>query len=224
MAEIEPIQRTRIRQVPQRGIYDRETIHRILDEGLVCHVAFVHENQPFGLPMNDGRDGESLVLHGAPESRLMRVAASGATLCVSVTHVDGLVVARSAAHLTMNYRSVVIIGSAVAVTERPAKRAALRALIEHFLPGRWEESLPPTDAELDAVAVVRMPLLEASAKVRVGPPRNDASDDRPRWSGEVPLRLVALRPVAGADGPVSAAVPPSVEACRRPGWRWAEGV
>jgi nitroimidazol reductase NimA-like FMN-containing flavoprotein (pyridoxamine 5'-phosphate oxidase superfamily) len=207
--------RIRVRRLPDRGTYDREAIHAILDEGLVCHVAVVADGQPYVLPMNFGRDGDRLLLHGSAASRLVRALADGAPACFTVTILDGLVLARSAFHHSVNYRSVVLLGRARPVVGDAAKTAALRLISEHLVPGRWEAVRPPNERELAATSVVEVPIEEASAKIRTGPPRDDAEDMAwPVWAGVLPVAVASGEPVRdGADGP--AEVPPHVRGWRR---------
>ena len=208
MAEPSPTPRTRVRRLPQRAAYDEATIHAILDNGLVCHIGFVHEGQPFVLPTTYARLGDALVLHGSAASRMLRGLRDGIPICVTVTLLDGLVLARSAFHHSMNYRSVVILGVATEVTDDAERLHALEAIVEHVNPGRWAEVRPPNERELKATMVLRLPIAEASAKVRTGPPLDDTEDlGWPCWAGEVPLRLVALAPMADGTPPPGVAVP-----------------
>ena len=196
MPELSPTDRTRVRRLPVRASYERATIHAILDEGLVCHVGFVHDRQPYVLPTTYARVGDQLYLHGSAASRMLRGLREGTPVCVTVTLLDGLVLARSAFHHSMNYRSVVILGVAVEVSEPDERLRALEAIVEHVNPGRWPQVRPPSAQELRATMVLRLPIEEASAKVRSGGPLDDAEDlGWPCWSGHVPLRLVALAPV-----------------------------
>jgi len=208
MATLTPTPRTTVRQRADRGSYDRAVIDAILDEGLVCHVGFSVEGQPYVLPMNYARVGDRLFLHGSRASRLLTSLAKGVPVCLTVTLLDGVVLARSALRHSLNYRSVVVLGTATEVTDRAEKRAAMEAILEHAVPGRSREVRPPSDAELDMTLVAALPLLEASAKRRSGPPV-DLETDRAAscWAGEIPLQLVAgpPRPDAGVDG---AAAPP----------------
>jgi uncharacterized protein len=184
--------RTRLHRVPARGSYDRATIDAILDEGLVAHVGLVDGDggQPFVMPMAYARLGAEVILHGARASRALSAAAGGAPLCVTVTLIDGLVLARSAFHHSMNYRSVVILGRARELTGREEKCAAMNALVNHVLPGRAAESRPANEKELGATRVVALPIDEASAKVRSGGPLDDEEDlVVPCWAGHLPLRL-----------------------------------
>jgi len=187
--------RTTLRRLPQRGSYERAEVYSILDEGFVCHVGFVSGGRPFVIPTAYGRAGDCLYLHGARASRLLKALRDGAEVCVTVTLLDGLVLARSAFHHSMNYRSVVLFGAARPVESREEKARALEAFTEHVLPGRWSEVRRPTEQELDSTLVVAVPLEEASAKVRVGPPVDDEEDyDLPVWAGVVPLATRALAP------------------------------
>lgn len=199
--------RVRVRRLAERGHYERSTIYSILDEGLVGHVGFAEAGGPVVIPMAYVRTGDLIYLHGAAGNAALRALATGAPACVTVTLVDGLVLARSAFHHSLNYRSVVIFGCATEVTDIEEKRTALTAVVEHIVPGRAADARPPTDAELRATRVVSMSITEASAKVRVGGPSDDPEDvARPVWAGHVPLRLVADVPVADRQHPPT--VPP----------------
>jgi uncharacterized protein len=188
--------RTRVRRVPGRGVYDRAAIHAILDEALICHVGLVHDAQPFVIPTIHLRLGDELYIHGSAASRLIEQGASGAPLCITVTLLDGIVLARSAFHHSMNYRSVVILGLARVVAEREEKLAALTSLVNRFSPGRAERVRAPNEQELKATTLLALPIAEASAKVRSGGPIDDAEDlGLPVWAGVVPLRLQALAAV-----------------------------
>lgn len=188
MSEFETNARNRVQRVPKRGVYDREMIYGIVDAALIGHVSFVIEGQPFVIPTLIAREGDRLLLHGASSSRLMRHAAAGAPLAVAVTHVDGLVLARSVFHHSVNYRSAVLFGRGSAVEEREAKLAALRQFTERLVPGRWADAREPNETELRATAVIAMPIDSASAKVRSGPPGDDEADCAlPVWAGVLPL-------------------------------------
>lgn len=205
-------QRTQIKRLPQRGDYDRTLIHQILDEGLVCQVGFVVEAQPFVIPTAYGRVGDRLYIHGSPASRMLRTLKESVEVCVTVTLLDGLVLARSAFHHSMNYRSVVIFGKAEIVEDATEKLEALKAFTEHVVPGRWVEVRPPTPQELGATLVLTLPLNEASAKVRTGPPKDDEADyELPIWAGELPLRLTPLVPVSDPHLPPGMNLPTSVQ-------------
>lgn len=191
-----PTDRTRVRRVPARANHERDTIYSILDEALVCHVGFVADRSPNVLPMAMARNGDELLLHGSTASRLMRTLAAGTEVSVAVTHLDGVVVARSAFHSSMNYRSAVVYGRARAVTDRAEKLEALEIITNHLIPGRWDELRPPTGTELKATFVLSVPLEESVAKIRTGPPKDDAKDlDAPVWAGVVPLRPQHSDPV-----------------------------
>ena len=188
--------RTTLKRLPRRGTYDRELINQILDEGFICHVGFVAEGQPFVIPTGYARASDQLFIHGSQASRMLRTVGQGIDVCVTVTLVDGLVLARSAFHHSMNYRSVVVFGRATVVDDRKQKLEALLALSEHMIPGRWADVRRPNERELQSTTVLSLPLTEASAKIRTGPPLDDEEDyDLPIWAGVVPLRLVAELPI-----------------------------
>ncbi len=190
-----PSRRTAIRQRRERAAYDRETVYAILDAGFLCHVGFVFQGQPVVIPTNYARMGDALIVHGAVGSRMLRALKDGAPLCVTITHLDGLVLARSAFHHSVNYRSVVMFGAAREITDPAAKTKALETLVEHIIPGRSAGARGPNAIELRATRVLAMPIDEASAKVRRGPPIDDEADMAlPFWAGEIPLTLVAGLP------------------------------
>lgn len=192
MADFGPTPRTTLKRLPKRGSYEREVVYSILDEGIVCHVGFIHEGQPCVIPTAYGRAGDKLYLHGAKSSRMLNVLRGGMEVCLTVTLLDGLVLARSAFHHSLNYRSVVIFSVASEVEDPAEKYEALRCFSEHVVPGRWAEVRPPSRAELNGTTVLSLPLLEASAKVRTGPPIDDEEDYRlPVWAGVLQLRTVA---------------------------------
>jgi nitroimidazol reductase NimA-like FMN-containing flavoprotein (pyridoxamine 5'-phosphate oxidase superfamily) len=185
-----PTARTRVVREPQRAIYDRETVYRILDEGFLCHVGFVADGQPFVIPTSYGREQANLYIHGSAASRMLRNLKGGVPVCVTVTLLDGLVLARSVFNHSMNYRSVVILGQAVLVEDPEEKLAGLRSLSEHILPGRWDDARQPNEQELKATSVLRLPIEEFSAKVRNGPPIDDEEDySFPTWAGVIPLEM-----------------------------------
>ena len=191
-----PSPRTRLIREPDRAVYDRAAVYEILDEGFICHVGFMVDGQPFVIPTGYGRVGDNVYIHGSAASRMLRRVDEGVPVCVTVTLLDGLVLARSIFNHSMNYRSVVILGTAVAVTDEKEKLEALRLLSEHILPGRWAESRQPNDKELKATLVMRLPIEEFSAKVRKGPPIDDEEDyEFPTWAGVIPLEIVAGKPV-----------------------------
>jgi len=199
--ELAPSDRVRLRRKPQRGRYDAETIHAILDAMPVCTVSCVIDGQPIGMPTVQWREGRHVYWHGSAAARLMR-AAEGAEVCLTVTILDGLVLARSALHHSANFRSVMVMGRARAVTDPAVKAARLRAFLEHLYPGRWDTLRPMTDAEMKATAVLSLALDEASAKVRAGPPVDDAADlASPVWAGVLPMRLTLGAPEPDADCP-----------------------
>jgi uncharacterized protein len=201
-------ERTTLKRLPKRGVFERERVYSILDEGFVCHVGFVVEGRPFVIPTGYGRLGDTLFIHGSAASRMLRTLAGNLDVCVTVTLIDGLVLARSAFHHSMNYRSVVIFGTASVVRETAEKIEALRAFSEHVIPHRWNEVREPNDNELKATMVLRLPLVEASAKVRSGPPLDDESDyELSTWAGEVPLRLVAQTPIPDPRLPQEVEIP-----------------
>ena len=212
-----PSPRTRVRRLPDKGVYDRAVVDAVLDEGLVGHLGVVGDDgQPFVLPVGYGRDGDDVLLHGSTASRVFRLAAAGAPVCLTVTLLDGVVLARSLFNSSMNYRSVMVLGVAEVVTEEQAKLAALRCLSERFSPGHWDYARRPTQQELKATTVLRLPLAESSAKVSAGPPGDDAEDYAlPIWAGEVPLTVVAGVPVPDPALPKGR---PAPEHARR----WAE--
>jgi len=208
MSDFVPTERTQIRRLPKRGTYDRETVYSILDEGLVCHIGFVADGKPVVIPTNYGRKGDVLYFHGSPGSRTFRAMAAGAEVCVTVTLLDGLVLARSAFHHSMNYRSVVIFGQGAVVEDPIEKREALRVVTEHVVRGRWDEVRQPSEKELKATIVLALPLVEASAKVRTGPPIDDEEDYAlPVWAGVLPLDLTPRSPLADERLPKGIAPP-----------------
>ncbi|HSZ02462.1 MAG TPA: pyridoxamine 5'-phosphate oxidase family protein [Terriglobales bacterium] len=194
-----PSARTRLVREADRAVYDRAAAYQILDEGFICHVGFVADGQPFVIPTGYGRVGDNLYIHGSAASRMLRRVDEGVAVCVTVTLLDGLVLARSIFNHSMNYRSVVILGTARAVNDPKEKLEALRLLSEHILPGRWVESRLPNERELKATLVMRLPIEEFSAKVRQGPPVDDEEDYAfPTWAGVVPLTMVAGEPIDDA--------------------------
>jgi uncharacterized protein len=184
-----PTVRTRVVREPQRAVYDRNAVNQILDEAFLCHVGFVADGQPYVIPTSYGRDGDVLYIHGSAASRMLRNLDRGIPVCVTVTLLDGLVLARSVFNHSMNYRSVLILGTATLVDDAAEKLAALRALSEHIIPDRWDDSRQPNEKELKATSVLRLPIDEFSAKVRVGPPVDDEEDySFPTWAGVIPLQ------------------------------------
>ena len=203
-----PTPRTRLVREAERAIYDREAAYRILDEGFLCHVGFVVDGQPFVIPTSYGRKGDSLYIHGSAASRMLRQMKDSVPVCVTVTLLDGLVLARSIFNHSMNYRSVVVLGKATLVDNPEEKIEALLLLSEHIIPGRWADSRQPNERELKATSVLRLPIEEFSAKVRVGPPIDDEEDySFPTWAGVVPLETIAGAPIEDARLQPGQAVP-----------------
>jgi uncharacterized protein len=191
-----PTPRTRLVREAHRAVYDREAAYRILDEGFLCHVGFVADGQPFVIPTSYGRQDDRLYIHGSAASRMLRQMKDGVPVCITVTLLDGLVLARSVFNHSMNYRSVVVLGKATVVDDREEKIEALRILAEHILPGRWADSRQPNERELKQTSVLRVPIEEFSAKVRIGPPIDDEEDySFPTWAGVVPLEMIAGAPI-----------------------------
>jgi nitroimidazol reductase NimA-like FMN-containing flavoprotein (pyridoxamine 5'-phosphate oxidase superfamily) len=208
MEKIPQTQRTTLKRLPKRGSYDRETIAAILDEGFICHVGFVADGKPVVIPTGYARVGDGLIIHGSQASRMLRTLAEGIDVCVTVTLIDGLVLARSAFHHSMNYRSVVVFGQATLVDDPSEKMAALRALSEHMIRGRWDDVREPNEQEMKQTTVLSLPLTEASAKVRTGPPIDDEGDyNLPVWAGVIPLRMVADAPFDDGRIPEKTEIP-----------------
>jgi len=218
MSQFTPTPRTTLKRLPRRGVFDRAAVHAILDEGLVCHVGFVMDGQPFVIPTIYARIGDRLYVHGSAASRMLRSLAGGVEVCVTVTLVDGLVLARSAFHHSMNYRSVVVLGRATLVEDAAEKRAALEAVVEHVVPGRTAAVREPSEKELLATSVLGLDLVEVSAKVRTGPPIDEEEDlGRGCWAGVLPLSLVTGTPLPDPLMPAGRALSPEVASYRRPG-------
>jgi nitroimidazol reductase NimA-like FMN-containing flavoprotein (pyridoxamine 5'-phosphate oxidase superfamily) len=208
MNEIPRTERTTLKRLPKRGSFDREIINSILDEGFICHVGFIADDRPVVIPTGYARVAENLIIHGSQASRMLRALEKGIDVCATVTLIDGLVLARSAFHHSMNYRSVVVFGRAQAIENGPEKIAALRALSEHMIAGRWDSVREPTDRELQQTTVLSVPLNEASAKIRAGQPIDDEEDyNLPIWAGVIPLRMVAQQPIADPRGEANIPTP-----------------
>lgn len=208
MADFTPTERTQVHRLPKRGVYDREAVYRILDEGLVCQIGFVAEGKPVVIPTGYGRKGDTLYVHGSPASRMLRLLGKGADVCATVTLLDGLVLARSAFHHSMNYRSVVVLGKATVLEDPAVKREGLHVITEHIVPGRWLEIRQPSEKELNATTVLALPLEEVSAKVRTGPPLDDEEDYAlPVWAGVLPLDLIPDTALPDDRLPKDTAVP-----------------
>lgn len=198
--ELTPTERTKVKRIPKRGNFDRETIYSILDEGFVCHVGFTAHGQTFVIPTGYARRDDTLLIHGSAASRMMRSLSGGIDVCVTVTLLDGLVLARSAFHHSVNYRSVVIFGKARLIEDEQEKLESLYAFTEHIVPNRWNEIREPNDLELKATTVLALPLEEASAKIRTGDPVDDAEDyEMDVWAGVIPLHITAGDPVDDAQ-------------------------
>lgn len=207
-SKIETTNRTQVKRLPARGNYDRQTINAILDEALICHVGFVADGQPYVIPTGFARIGEDLYIHGSSASRMLRDLAKGIDVCVTATLLDGLVLARSAFHHSMNYRSVVILGKASQVEDADEKNKALEAFSEHIIPGRWAEVRWPTELELKATLVLKLSIQEASAKIRTGDPKDDEEDyAMDVWAGVLPLSLDPEEPTPDTNLDSSIAAP-----------------
>lgn len=214
-----PTERTRVHRHPERGVYDRATVDRILDEALLCHLAWVTpDGEPRVIPTIHARVGQTLYVHGSQASRTLRALRGGAQVCIEATIVDGLVLARSTPKHSMNYRSVIVFGSPREVTERSEMDDAQRALAEHVVPGRTTDARMPNDAEFKETAIFAVTLDEASAKVRTGPPL-DPDDDLPLpvWAGVLPLRIETGEPIPAPDLAAGIPIPSYVSAYHRPG-------
>lgn len=211
-----PSDRTEVKRLAERGVYDRAEIDAILDEALICHLALIHEGRPIAVPTIHARVGDTLYVHGSPASRVLRAMKSGAEICVTAAIVDGLVVARTPFHNSMNYRSVVAYGMPRFVDDPGEKLAALEAVTEHVLPGRWADSRPPNDKEIKGTVILAITLDEASAKVRSGGPKDEAEDYLlPIWAGVVPVRTAFGDPVVDEESQVDVDVPAYVSPYRR---------
>ena len=212
-----PTVRTKVRRLRKRGVYDKERIHAILDEGIICHIGFVKDSQPYVIPTLYARVGETLYVHGSAVSRMLKSLAGGLDICITVTLVDGYVLARSAFHHSMNYRSIVILGRAHLVSARREKLQALRAITDHVVPNRWDEVRKPNELEMKQTSVLALPLEEVSAKVRTGPPVDDDEDYAlPVWAGVVPIHRTLGEPIG--DGRVLPGVNTiDIARIRRPG-------
>ena len=187
--------RSKVKRAPKRGHYDEETIFRVLDDGQICHIGFIHHDRPVVIPTIYGRSGNKLFIHGATVSRLIVELEKGIDISLNVAHVDGLVLARSAFHHSMNYRSVVVFGKAKLVGDHE-KNASLKVISDHLIPGRWEEVRAPNDKELKATTVLEIIIDEASAKIRTGGPIDDKEDYKlDVWAGEIPLKKTAMEPI-----------------------------
>jgi uncharacterized protein len=207
MTEFQPTERTRLKRAPDRASFDRETVYSILDEAVMCHLSYIADGSPHVIPTLHWRDGDKLYIHGSAASRTIRAVSGGSEVCVAVSHLDGLVLARSAFHHSVDYRSVVIYGRPEVVPDS-RKEAVLRVLVEHLTPGRWDELRPVNAQEMKATTVLEMPIVEASAKLRSGPPVDEAEDmEWPVWAGNVPFEVVRHAPVPDPDLAAGIALP-----------------
>jgi nitroimidazol reductase NimA-like FMN-containing flavoprotein (pyridoxamine 5'-phosphate oxidase superfamily) len=214
--------RTRLKRLPKRASYDRDVINRLLDTALVCHVGFSVDAQPYVIPTLHVRIDDVLYIHGSAASRMLGAAAGGTPICVTVTHIDGLVMARAAFHHSVNYRSVVILGAATLVVDPAEKLVVMKGLIDHVAPGRWDHIRQPNAKELAATSVLSIPIVEASAKLRSGVPLDDEADYAlPIWAGEIPLATSTLEPVVDARVDPSIRIPAHVAEYRLPANRGA---
>ena len=201
-------ERTRVKRIHERGHYDRETVHAILDAGMICHMGFAVDGKPFVVPTAYWREDDTIYVHGSSASRTLRSLRGGIEVCIAVTHVDGLVLARSGFHHSINYRSVMIFGTAELVEDADERMAALKAFMDRVTPGRWDEVRPPDAQEFKATMVLRVPLVEVSAKVRTGPPIDDDDDYAlPCWAGVVPLGTATGQPIPDPKLPDGVPVP-----------------
>lgn len=192
--------RSKLNRHPERGSFDKETIYKIIDEVLYCHVSFLQDDKPFVIPTIHARMDDSIILHGAKASRMLKHISAGNEVCIAITLMDGLVLARSVFHHSMNYRSVVIFGKGEVVMEKEAKLNALHAITDHILPGRWEDARQPNEKELNSTTVVSIKIEEASAKIRTGPPKDDDEDyNLPVWAGVIPFIPMLSEPVRDPD-------------------------
>jgi nitroimidazol reductase NimA-like FMN-containing flavoprotein (pyridoxamine 5'-phosphate oxidase superfamily) len=216
----EPTERTKVKRLPARGAYDKAVVHQILDLGLVCHLGFAVDGQPFVIPTLYVRIDETIYVHGSPASRMLQALEEGVKACVTVTLVDGLVLARSAFHHSMNYRSVVAFGQASVVDDPAEKTRVLKGMTDHLIPGRWPGIRHPNPQELKKTLVLAIPIEEASAKIRVGPPLDDEEDyELDIWAGVLPLALTASAPLP--DPRLPASIPPPAHATAYSGPRGA---
>lgn len=215
--QIKETERTRLKRLPKRGSFDRAAIYAILDEAFICHVGFAVDGQPYVIPTGFARVGDDIYIHGSSASRMLRTLSDGVKVCLTVTLVDGLVLARSAFHHSINYRSVVVLGMATLIEDAKEKNAALQALTEHIVPGRWAEVRWPNELELKATSVLKLPIDEASAKIRTGGPIDDEEDYAlDVWAGVLPLTIKTGIPIADERSLKEIAVPENIGHYRRP--------
>ncbi len=216
--EIERTPRTRLKRFPQRAVYERDTIYRILDEGLICHLAFADDaGQPYCVPTAYARIGDDIYIHGSSASRTLRATSAGIPVCLTVTLTDGIVLARSAFNHSFNYRSVFMLGMATPVSDPAERERALKEFAERIVPGRWPDVRKPTRQEIKATALLTLPIQEASAKIRTGMPVDEGDDlDHPAWAGVIPLELAVREPVTDPGVPPEIEVPAYVRDYERP--------
>ncbi|MEW6324440.1 MAG: pyridoxamine 5'-phosphate oxidase family protein [Nitrospirota bacterium] len=211
MEQFPQTERNQVKRKPDRGRYDKATIYPIIDEALICHVGFVLDSQPYVIPTIHARQGDRILLHGAKGSRMLKFIQTGGPVCITITVLDGLVLARSVFHHSLNYRSVVLFGRGELIEGQEEKLAAMEVVTEHLIRGRWQEARRPTLQELDATAVVAVPIESASAKIRTGPPIDDEQDyDLPVWAGVVPIRQAVGEPASDPRLKEGIPAPPSV--------------
>lgn len=218
MDSYEVSKRNRVRLLPDRGRYDRDTVHAIIDAALLCHVGFVDDGQPVVIPTLHARKGDLLYLHGSRGNAMLKHVQSGNPVCVTITHIDGIVLARSAFHHSVNYRSAVLFGTGRLLDDPAEKMAALELLTEHVAPGRWNDTRLPTGKELNLTSVIELHIQSASAKIRTGPPKDDEADYAlPHWAGVLPFRQELLAPIADPKLPEGIPVPDYIVHYARPG-------
>ncbi len=211
MPNYEKSKRNTVKRVPKRGYYDKATIYEVLDAGVIAHVGFVMDGQPFVIPTLFGRDGDDIYLHGATKSRMVQSLEQGIPVCITVTHLDGLVLARSLFHHSANYRSAVVFGTAKLVSDRE-KEAALKVISDHLIPGRWEEARLPNNQELKATSILKLTIEEGSAKIRIGGPKDDPEDyNLPIWAGVIPITRQLETPIVDEDMRQEVSIPESVK-------------
>lgn len=215
MSEFQVTDLNRVKRIPKRGAYDKETVYAIVDDALICHVGMIEEGRPVVIPTIHARDGDNLLLHGASTSRMLNHVGAGHDICVTVTHLDGLVLARSVFHHSMNYRSAVLFGKGALIEDADEKMKALEIFTEKLIPGRWDDARQPTPNESKATHIVSVPIDLASAKVRVGPPGDDDEDySLDVWAGVLPMRTVFGELEADPLLKDGVAVPQYIEAYR----------
>lgn len=225
MTTFTPTDRTTLKRLPKRAEYDREAVYKILDEAFICHVGFTAGDKPIVIPTSYARIDDNLYVHGSAASRMLRSLEEGIDVCVTVTLIDGLVLARSAFHHSINYRSVVIFGTASVVIDPDEKIEVLHALTDHIVPGRWAAVRPPNDSELRSTMVLKLPLVEVSAKVRTGPPIDDEEDyELSVWAGVVPLRLTSGPPIKDDRLPAGIEPPEYATNYVRPGAKFLANI